>query len=146
VTPSERRMPIEDVLGACLDQLQQITSLLGLEVGDHGSDRVSSIGIEDMAKGDPKITSKMYAGSFITREEVDQALDIHAYAHREAAKRATQQWADTLDMVSHARNYGCEKIIDSPGSWHWLHTVACLEGPEGEGPIIDFNVGTVQRS
>src|SRR6266702_4415564 len=41
---------------------------------------VSSVAFEDMSKGDPKVSSKHYVGSPLTKEDVDAAWEIHAYA------------------------------------------------------------------
>lgn len=99
------RMGIEDTLHAILDALQA-------QVADRGTDRVSSISIEDMAKGPPKIVSKFYAGSPLTREEVDEALDVHGYAHREAERRAMAGWAETVEALSLQAS---KKVMAAPG-------------------------------
>lgn len=62
--PSERRMPIEDVLGACLDQLQQMTTLLGLAIGETKAGSTSSVEVKTSARG-VDITCKAYTDSDI---------------------------------------------------------------------------------
>lgn len=64
------------------------------------SGAVSSIVFEDAAKGDPRCTTKFYVGSPLTRADVDAVLDIHAYAHRRAAERALDGWAETVDALA----------------------------------------------
>lgn len=64
---------------------------------------VSSVAIEDMAKGPPKITSKAYSGSPLSREDVDAALEMHGYVHREAERRSLAGWAETIEAESEKR-------------------------------------------
>lgn len=67
---------------------------------DNGvTDSVSSVAIEDLAKGDPKITTKLYPTSPLTTEHVDHALAMHAYAHRRAAEMAMNGWAETVEQL-----------------------------------------------
>lgn len=61
--------------------------------------RVSSVSFEDMQKGDPKVVTKIYAGSPLTVDDVDQALAIHAYAHRRAAELAMAGWQSTVESL-----------------------------------------------
>ena len=60
---------------------------------------ISSVAIEDMAKGPPKITTKMYQGSPLSGEDVDMALAWHGYAHAEAERRALDGWKQTVDEL-----------------------------------------------
>ncbi len=55
---------------------------------------VSSVAIEDMAKGPPKITTKRYTGSDL---EIDLAIEDHARAHAEAERRWKEDWSLTLE-------------------------------------------------
>lgn len=64
-----------------------------------GEERLPSITIEDMAKGDPKVTTKSYDGRPLTRSLVDQHLDAHAYAHRLAAAMAMDAWGSTVEAL-----------------------------------------------
>jgi hypothetical protein len=98
------RMGIEDTMAAILDSVQQMVTVLEMQLSDRGSDRVSSISFEDMAKGPPKVVSKMYAGSPISRHEIDEALDAHAYAHREAERRQMEGWAETVAKAQDEAN------------------------------------------
>lgn len=63
----------------------------------------SSVAIEDMATGAKvKITTKAYAGSPLTYEQIDAALDAHGYAHRLAAQLALNNWQQTVDQLKGA--------------------------------------------
>ena len=64
---------------------------------------VSSVAFEDMSKGDPKVSSKHYVGSPLTKEDVDAAWEIHAYAHRKAAASALDGWRTTVDALQAAQ-------------------------------------------
>lgn len=89
------RLTFEDSLAAILDALEQMVER---PVSGPG---VSSLEIENMAKGPPKITSKSY-GDPLTREQIDAALDAHAYACREAERRQMAGWQETVDMLREA--------------------------------------------
>ncbi len=89
-------MTDSEVLRAILTELQTLNAR-GQGEG------MSSLAIEDMAKGPPKITSKIYDAP-LTRDEIDAALDAHGYAHRRAEQMAMDGWAETLAAVANARN------------------------------------------
>lgn len=83
-----------------LDVLLDIRTILeaGLE---RSTSNDSSIVIEDQVKG-PKVTTKVYVGSPLTREQVDRVLEIHGYAHREAERLSMNGWQETVDMLEAA--------------------------------------------
>jgi hypothetical protein len=96
-TPQQLLVSIAQLLTEELATLQHIGSALSIAGESGGEERLPSITIEDMAKGDPKIVSKSYEGRPLTRSLVDQHLDAHAYAHRMAAEMAMAQWQATVD-------------------------------------------------
>jgi hypothetical protein len=81
-------------LGEVSDYLVDINDSLG----DRPTEGMSSLGIEDMAKGEPKITSKSY-GTPLSLEQIDDALNAHGYAHRMAASLAMDGWQRTLESL-----------------------------------------------
>jgi hypothetical protein len=92
-----------------LNVLERIYARLGevsdylVDINDTLTDRspaegTSSLAVEDMAKGDPKITSKSY-GTPLSLEQIDDALNAHAYAHRMAASLALDGWQRTLESL-----------------------------------------------
>jgi hypothetical protein len=64
---------------------------------------VSSLQIEDNPTKDRvvRVTSKSYTGSVLP---VEEALEAHGRAHREAEARARDGWAETLAAVAEAKN------------------------------------------
>lgn len=103
VDAHERRSPeaSTDRLGLVLEDLLTEVRHLRSDLRERamGGEGVSSLTIEDMSKGDPKITSKTY-GLPLNIDEIDGAIEAHAYAHREAARRSLDGWAETLDGLA----------------------------------------------
>lgn len=130
------RLGIEDTLHAMLDVLQEIAVAR--------SSSSSSLDIEDMAKGPPKVTTHGSVGVPMSEEYIRARIAEHGLAHRLAEQAYVNQWADTLDAVSHVRMNGCEQVVDGLGSWHWKHTARCLA--DGGESLPDFNVGPVVAS
>jgi hypothetical protein len=91
-----------EVLKNMCDVLQDIRATLAAS-STSGDERISSLTVEDMQKGPPKIISKSYDGRPLTRALVDQHLEAHAYAHREAERRAMSAWAETVAALEAAR-------------------------------------------
>src|SRR5258708_2664298 len=85
-------MTIEDTLRAILDVLEQIAE----RPSGTGN---SSLTVENMVKGPPKITTHGYVGIPITREHIDEQLEAHAYACREADRRQMEGWKETVDLL-----------------------------------------------
>lgn len=97
-----RRVPIrtaEMVSESLLVSVEAILTELKRSNSAAREGAVSSVAIEDMAKGPPKITTKLYLGSPLIHEDVDEALDAHGYAHREAERRALAGWVETVDAL-----------------------------------------------
>lgn len=98
--PDEYREPdprAEDapVLHELADVLNRLAALLEERRGEGGT---NSLAIEDMAKGPPKIITKVYGGEPLARGQIDAILESHAYAHREAERRSLENWAATVDV------------------------------------------------
>jgi hypothetical protein len=69
--------------------------------GESGAEeRLPSISVEDMAKGEPKVVTKSYDGRPLTRSLIDEHLAAHAYAKRLANELQMRQWSDTAAMVA----------------------------------------------
>ena len=65
---------------------------------------VSSIEIEDLAsKKEPKLTTKFYKGVPLTWDEIDRALEAHAYAKRRVNDMAMHDWETTVEMLKAQR-------------------------------------------
>jgi hypothetical protein len=64
------------------------------------SGSVSSVQLEQGAKGDVRLTVKTYAES---EPPVDDALDAFGRAYRDIAAQQMKDWADTLEMVQRER-------------------------------------------
>lgn len=104
---SAPRMSLEDTFHAIYDAQLQIAGLLAeLPVGGRGE---SSLEIENMAKGPPKITTKTY-GEPLTRAQIDAALEAHAYAHREAERRSMEGWRETVTSLEEAKHAAAEAM------------------------------------
>lgn len=83
------------------DNLAEMLGLLSERLGDS----ISSLAIEDMAKGEPKITSKSY-GKPLDFSQIDAALDAHGYAHRRAAELAMDGWQHSVEVLKRANGGG----------------------------------------
>jgi len=88
-----------DVLASIANTLVELLAEVkrGNSVAREGA--VSSLLIEDNPTKDRivRVTSKHYAGSVV---DVDEALERHGYAHREAERLAMAGWATTVATVA----------------------------------------------
>jgi hypothetical protein len=87
-------------LGLVMAELLAEVRLLRADMAQRtvAGEGVSSLAIEDMAKGSPKITSKTYDAP-LTRSEIDAALNAHGYAHRRAEELAMDGWQQTVEAL-----------------------------------------------
>jgi hypothetical protein len=92
-----------DVLAAQETTLEAILAELRRANSAAREGAVSSILIEDNPTKDRvvRVTTKHYSGSVL---DVDEALEIHAHAHREAERRALDGWAETVDGLAEAKS------------------------------------------
>ena len=70
------------------------------ELGAADGERQASVWLEDRVKGPPMVGTKSYTHSPLTRDQVNQHMDAHAHAHREAERRALEGWAATTDALA----------------------------------------------
>lgn len=103
------RLTIEDTLHAILESQLRIVDLLEQRAAT--TSEVAKIEVENMAKGPPKITSRSYDGSVLTRELVDQHLEAHAYATAQAEKMQMAGWEQTVRLLEE-RDAGPEQEPD----------------------------------
>lgn len=85
-----------DLLSAILDKLDAIDRRLADVVLAQG---VSSVQIEDAAKGPPRITTKQYRHDELSLGELANALTLHGFARREAERRMLDGWQETVDEL-----------------------------------------------
>jgi hypothetical protein len=85
-------------LGEVSDYLTDINDSLS----ERPTEGMSSLAVEDMSKGEPKISSKSY-GTPLTIEQIDDALNAHGYAHRKAAELAMDGWQRTIESLQASR-------------------------------------------
>jgi hypothetical protein len=78
-------------------QLQLLEEILAELKRGNAAERtgsISSVQIEDAAKGPPRIASKHYVGSPLTTADVDEALRVHGHAHVEAERLQMANWTE----------------------------------------------------
>ena len=64
---------------------------------------VSSIAFEGAAKGPPRVNTKSYKSNPLSKDDVDQALETHAYAERQTNAMFMAQWELTLGQLQSQR-------------------------------------------
>jgi len=77
-------------------QLEEIIVLLQRANTTERIGAVSSVQIEDSAKGPPRVTTKRYSGS---EPEVEEAIEDHARAKQLANEAYLADWQMTIDQL-----------------------------------------------
>lgn len=97
------RIPVDSGIQVLAALLEELLAEAKRSNSTSREGAVSSIAIEDAAKGPPRIHTKHYQGSPLSHADLVQALDDHGFLVREAEQLALNGWAETGDALERVR-------------------------------------------